>query len=249
MDGVMFMHSRRLQRIGEVLRDGRTMGPIRRITSAFAFRAEEEFFGSNIRVQSELEPYGCLGDLGWYCIRFALWAMNGRLPQRVTGLLLSEFKHSKSKRPVPTEFSGDLFFEGGVSSSFYCSFLTETQQWVFVSGTRGHLRVPDFVLPFAGTQISFETENPGFRVQGCDFEMTAGRRRWVVNECAHSDASSQESRMFRDFTEQVQSGILNPAWPEMAFKTQAVMQDCHESSLARGRPVRVPASAGTRGSI
>ena len=85
MDGVMFMHSRRLERIREVLDDGQTVGPIRRITSAFTFRADEEFFASNIRAQSELEPHGCLGDLGWYCIRFALWAMNWKLPQRVTG--------------------------------------------------------------------------------------------------------------------------------------------------------------------
>ena len=53
MDGVMFMHSRRLQRIREVLEDGQTVGPIRRITSAFAFRAPEEFFASNIRARSE----------------------------------------------------------------------------------------------------------------------------------------------------------------------------------------------------
>jgi hypothetical protein len=35
----------------------------------------------------------CLGDLGWYCIRFALWAMNWKLPERVGGRILSEFKH------------------------------------------------------------------------------------------------------------------------------------------------------------
>ena len=82
MDDVMFMHSRRLERIREVLDDGQTIGPIRRITSAFTFRAEEEFFVSNIRAQSDLEPDGCLGDLGWYCIRFALWAMNWKVPQQ-----------------------------------------------------------------------------------------------------------------------------------------------------------------------
>ena len=84
MDDVMFMHSRRLVRIRAMLDDGQTVGPIRRITSAFTFRAPEEFFVSNIRAQSDLEPDGCLGDLGWYCIQFALWAMNWRLPQRET---------------------------------------------------------------------------------------------------------------------------------------------------------------------
>src|SRR6267143_1515890 len=37
VDGVMFMHSRRLERIREVLGDGGSVGEIRRITSAFSF--------------------------------------------------------------------------------------------------------------------------------------------------------------------------------------------------------------------
>ena len=65
LDGVMFMHSRRLERMREVLDDGKTIGRTRRITSAFTFRAPAEFFASNIRARADLEPYGCLGDLGW----------------------------------------------------------------------------------------------------------------------------------------------------------------------------------------
>jgi len=195
MDGVMFMHSRRLGRIRDVLDDGKTVGSVRRITSAFSFRGEEEFFASNIRTQSRLEPDGCLGDLGWYCIRFALWAMNWKLPLQVTGRVLSEYKRQSSKSTVPTEFSGELFFEDGVSASFYCSFITENEQWANVSGTRGSLRVPDFVLPFSGTKTSFETMCPVFDIQGCDFEMNPHNRGWVVEECSHSDATAQESQM------------------------------------------------------
>jgi len=239
MDGVMFMHSRRLARIREVLDDGQTVGAIRRITSAFTFRAEEEFFVSNIRAHSDLEPEGCLGDLGWYCIRFALWAMNWKLPQRVTGRVLSEFKHASSKLPIPTEFSAELLYPDGVSSSFYCSFITGDEQWVNVSSTQGYLRVPDFVLPFTGTQIAFETSNPVFDVQGCDFEMKPRCRRWVVKERSHSHPTAQESQLFHHFAEQVQSGKLNPLWPEMALKTQQVMQACRDSSRTQGQPVKV----------
>lgn len=237
MDGVMFMHSRRLPLVGEVLNDGKTVGSIRRITSAFSFRADDEFFTANIRAQSQLEPHGCLGDLGWYCIRFSLWAMNWKLPRRVSGRLLSEFKHPNSKLPVSTEFSADLFYDDGVSASLYCSFLTETEQWAMVSGTQGHLWVPDFVLPFSGKQIVFETGNPVFNVEGCDFEMQPGTRRWVVDECSHSEPTAQESRMFHNFAEQVRSGSLNPAWPEVALKTQIVMEACLESALAQGQPI------------
>jgi predicted dehydrogenase len=239
LDDVMFMHSRRLERIRKVLEDGQTIGPIRRITSAFTFRAEEDFFASNIRARCDLEPDGCLGDLGWYCIRFALWAMNWKVPERVIGRILSEFKHPSSKLPVPTEFSAELLYPGGVTGNFYCSFVTETEQWVNVSGVRGYLRVPDFVLPFTGSQISFQTGNPVFDVQGCDFEMQPHCRRWMVRERSHSHPTAQESRLFRHFAQQVQSGTLNPLWPEMALRTQQVMEACRESSRRQGLPVKM----------
>jgi predicted dehydrogenase len=239
MDGVMFLHSSRLERIRDVLRDGQTIGRVKRITSTFTFRAPDEFFVSNIRAQSSLEPHGCLGDLGWYCIAVVLWTMDWKLPQRVTGEVLSEFKHPRSELPVPTEFSAELLFGDGITGSIYCSFLTETEQWIKLSGTRGCLRVPDFVLPFAGKELAFETGNPVFDVQGCDFVMHPNSRRWAVQECSHSDPSAQESQLFHHFVNQVQSGRLNAHWPEMALKTQQVMQACRESSLKKGRPVQL----------
>ena len=239
MDGVMFMHSRRLEEMRRVLDDYRAIGEVRRITSDFSFVAPEEFFQMNIRARSELEPFGCLGDLGWYCIRFALWVMNWKLPERVAGRTLKEFKHPGSQMSVPTEFSGELFFADGVTSSFYCSFLTETEQWAVVSGTSGHLRVPDFVLPFSGAKSGFETGNPVFAVRGCDFEMQPHIRQWEIDECSHSNPTAQESRLFRHFADQVQSGTLSPLWPEMAAKTQQVMEACRESSRMEGRPFKV----------
>jgi len=163
--------------------------------------------------------------------------MNWRLPHQVSGRVLSEFKHKKSQRPVPTEFSGELFFEGGVSSSFYSSFVTEIEQWALISGDRGNLRVPDFVLPSSGSELVFETGNPTFETQGCDFKMQSNTRRWVVEEHSHSHPSAQETNLFRNFAEQVLSGKLNPAWPEMALKTQQVMEACFESSFDDGKMI------------
>lgn len=239
MDGVMFMHSRRLDRVRQALDDGQTVGAIRRIASAFSWRQTEEFFASNIRVQSGLEPYGCLGDLGWYCIRFALWAMDWQLPRHVSGHTLCELRHPDAAAPVPTEFSGELFFQGGVSSSFYCSFLTEVEQWAEISGTRGRLRMLDFVLPFFGNETAFETESQAPSFQGCDFKIEPGLRRWTVNEASNGDPTAQESRLFRHFAQQAQSGKLNEAWPQIAFKTQQVMAACQQSARAGGQSVEV----------
>ena len=84
LDGVMFMHSPRMEKIREILDDDKSVGEIRHISSAFSFYAGGNFSRSNIRVNGALEPAGCLGDLGWYSIRFALWTLNWQLPKTIT---------------------------------------------------------------------------------------------------------------------------------------------------------------------
>jgi predicted dehydrogenase len=237
MDGVMFVHSRRLERMREALEDGKSVGQIKRIQSAFSFRAPEEFFSTNIRAHSGLEPHGCLGDLGWYCIRFALWAMKWQLPRRVCGRLLGKVGRKDSPAPVPTEFSGELLFEGGVSAGFYCSFVTDLEQWARVSGTTGSLRVDDFVLPFSGSELSFDVHHASFCVHGCEFDMKPETRRIAVTEPSHGRAGAQEVNLFRNFATAVRSGRLNEQWPEMALKTQQVMNACLNSSIAEGKPI------------
>ena len=239
MDGVMFVHSERLRRMGETLRDGVSAGPLRRMISAFSFGAPAEFGATNIRAQSDLEPQGCLGDLGWYNIRLSLWAMDWRLPLRVTGRLHSEMRGEGSPAPVPAEFSGEMLYEDGVSASFYCSFLAENQQWAILSGTRGYVHVLDFVLPFAGRELSFDVVNSSYRIQGCDFSMAPGKRTISVPEWSHGDANAQESNLYRNFANQVLSGTLNDHWPEQALKTQQVLEACLTSARADGTPVMV----------
>jgi predicted dehydrogenase len=239
MDGVMFMHSRRLALMRQVLDDGESVGQIKRITSAFSFCAPKEFFASNIRANSELEPQGCLGDLGWYCIRLALWAMNWQLPHSVSGRLLAQFGGGGDQRAVPTEFAGELSFADGVTASFYCSFLTDNQQWANLSGNRGYLQVPDFVLPWAGSRLSFMVHKVQFNVDGCDFRLDPQARRYSVAEHSHSHATAQEAGLFRNFARQIRSGQLNEAWPEAALKTQQVMCACLDSALSQGQMISI----------
>lgn len=239
MDGVMFMHSRRLDLLRQVLSDGESVGEVQRMASAFTFRSSPEFFTGNIRTQSTLEPFGCLGDLGWYCLRFALWLKNWELPLAVSGRVLSELRRPDSPAAVPTAFSGELAFAGGVSASYFCSFLTETEQWVRLNGTRGCVQISDFVLPLAGTEAGFEVSHTDFQVNGCDFRMEVHPRRFSVSEHSHGHESAQEANLFRNFAAQALSGELNPSWPEMALKTQIVMAACFESAQAGGRSIQV----------
>jgi predicted dehydrogenase len=235
MDGVMFMHSRRLEALRATLDDGESVGRVRRITAQFSFNAPEGFVETNIRGDSRLEPHGCLGDLGWYTIRFALWVVNGELPVEVSARLLAEAGPNGSPEKVPFELSADLLFPEGVSASFYCSFRTENQQWAVVSGTKGYVHVADFVLPFFGDEAGFEVFNSVFQIAGCDFDMQRRSRRIVVPEYGNSHPTAQEANLFRTFSSLVAEGRRDPSWGKIALRTQLVLDACLRSARS-GRP-------------
>jgi predicted dehydrogenase len=232
MDGVMFMHNPRLVRVREILDDGKSVGEIRCISSAFSFYAGGNFFRDDIRMNGRLEPLGCLGDLGWYCIRFALWTMNWKMPRAVTGKILSKSPRLKNRPPAPTEFSGELFFDNNVSAGFYCSFQAGIQQWVHVSGQKGWLQLPDFVHPFDSYRPAFEVNRREVRV-GSGPKCPPG-----VDPMEQGHSTAQDTRMFRNFANQVFSGKLNTEWPMWALKTQKVLDACFEAAK-RGAAVKL----------
>lgn len=240
MDGVMFMHSARLNRIREVLDDGTSVGRVRRITSGFSFCAPDEWVNSNIRASGELEPLGCLGDLGWYTIRFALFVMNYQMPKSVSGRMLTQARRSDSQSDVPMEFSAELFFDGGVSASFYNSFITENQQWATVAGSKGFLNVSDFVLPFLGPEVAFTIHNAAFQTFGCHFNMEEHTRRIAAREYSNNALNAQETHLFRKFSELALSGKPDQFWADIALKTQQVMDACLASAQQGGALIEVP---------
>ena len=232
MDGVMFMHSPRLPALRAVIDDAARLGQVRRITSMFCFAGNQSEFHTNIRVQAALEPAGCLGDLGWYCIRFSLFAQRWQLPATVTGRVLSVAQDGVT----PTQFSGELIWADGVSAGFYCAFVTELQQWVTVSGAKGNLHVRDFVHPRNSYEPAFEINSTQYRITA-----TAGvpvpKDDAALGEFGH--ATAQDTRMFANFAAQVRSGKLNAEWPEIALKTQQVVDACLASARANGQPIVV----------
>jgi len=231
MDGVMFMHNDRLTALRRELDGGEAVGTIRRLATQFSFLAPDDFFTDNIRLDPRLEPLGSLGDLGWYCIRMILWTMRYEMPVSLTARMIRE--HGS----VPVSLSAELVFPGGVTASFYCSFDNEHQQWMHISGTKGHIVMSDFVLPFHGPGLAFEVEQPHFNVEGCYFHMERHSRRVATREYSDSHATAQETKLFRTFGELVLSGKPDPLWPEISLKTQIVLDASLLSSREGGREV------------
>jgi predicted dehydrogenase len=235
MDGVMFMHGRRLQRLREVV--DRDVGCIRHIAAQFSFLSDEDFQRTNIRAHGIMEPLGCLGDLGWYCLRFSLWAMNETAPVCVTGRIHDETAAQPGSPSVPLAFSGTLAFAGGCSASFYCSFTAANAQWAIISGDGALLQVSDFVLPFSAPDTSFRLTRSDFKLDRCRSDMHEGSEVETIDEPSSNAPGSQESSLFQTFSRLVLTRERDSRWPRISLLTQRVLDACLLSAREGSRVV------------
>jgi predicted dehydrogenase len=239
MDGVMFDHSQRLAQIRRTLAAGEVVGKLRRIATHFSFAGDQSFQQSNIRTDSLLEPHGCLGDLGWYCIRFTLWASGLELPTQLAARTLTPLQGKNSVGAVPGEMSAEMQFANGLSAGMYCSFLTSNQQTVLLSGDQGHITIDDFVLPFYDAEASWHHHNHVLEIDNCRWNFRRHSSRQAVAEYPGGEANSQEVNMVRRLAECALSGQRDPLYPELTIKTQRILDACSRSDAAGGIMVTV----------
>ena len=234
MDGVMFDHSKRLTAIRKTLAEEKEIGKLRRIQTHFSFSGDNEFQKSNIRTDASVEPHGCLGDLGWYCIRFTLWAAGLRMPSHVRARTISSLQGKDSDGEVPGEMSGEMQFDNGLSAAFYCSFLTGNQQSVSLSGDDGYITLDDFVLPFCEAETSWHHHSHVLEIDNCRWDFRRHTDPKAIAEDPEDEASFQEVNLFRRFGECVLSGEIDSQFPELTLKTQQILDACRRSDAAGG---------------
>lgn len=143
MDGVMFQHHGRTQRLMQELSDPFT-GQVHSISGSFCFHATADpaFLSNNIRVSASCDPLGALGDLGWYVVRLSLLAFNAKnlsldsqtslvVPLSVEGVCM---KWADDAKIVPIDCYCTLIFPphtpGGTVRvvKFDCSFISAFRQ-------------------------------------------------------------------------------------------------------------------------
>ena len=239
MDGVMLMHGPRIPEMRKLLDDGETVGEIRRICAAVSFQGGDDFVADNIRGKKDLEPQGCLGDLGWYTIRIILWAMNWQMPHSLSARFHRTSSPDKTTA-VPLEVSAELYFDDGVTASFYNSFVTHMQQWFVIAGTKGYLRSDDYMLPRVSYEQSFETVKAEFVKFGLDMMMEHYTQRHAFPEYGSGQRNAQETNLIRNFSANVLNGNLETRWADYSLKTQTVLDACMASGAADGSLVELP---------
>nr|XP_027092075.1 uncharacterized oxidoreductase At4g09670-like [Coffea arabica] len=228
MDGTMWMHHPRTAKMKEFLNDPQRFGQLKTVQTVFTFAADPEFLENDVRVKPELDALGVLGDAGWYNVRACLWAFDYELPKKVTALPGPVF----NKSGVLVSCGASLYWEDGKVATFHCSFLSTLTTDVTAVGTKGYLRLHDFVIPDEEDKASFFTrENPGF----------AELQRGVVadrNEHVVATDLPQEVKMVMEFSRLVgiikaEGGKPEKIWPTFSRKTQLVL-DAVKTSIEKG---------------
>ncbi len=239
MDGVMFDHSGRIEQIARSVHSGGAIGKLRRISTHFSFSGDSTFQQSNIRTDSVLEPHGCLGDLGWYTIRFTLWMTQQQMPTHVTARTITPLSGDASSGEVPGEFSAELQFPDGVSAAFYCSFLTSNQQTALVSGEEGYIAVEDFVLPFYDAEAVWRESAHVLEIDNCRWNFRRHTQRKAIHEYPGGEPNSQEVAMVRRMAQCVIDGQLDPSYPQLTLKTQRILDACRRSDISGGQKIEL----------
>jgi len=209
MDGTHFAHHPRTAAL-QARRD-EWIGGTTLVDSKCAFNLQDR---SNIRYDTELEPMGAMGDVGWYNMRAAVEC----LPP---GLKL-ESVHSVLRRDEETGAAsggqGELRFEGGVRSTWFCGFDVEQgAMHVHIEGAGGEIEMPGYLFQ--------ERDNSARLIvkQGDGAPKT------------HRIASDKPGAvlMFEDMAAAAADPSLRAGWADRTRRTQALLDAIWHVGLAR----------------
>jgi predicted dehydrogenase len=204
MDGVMFVHSLRHEKLREMLNPMR-FGQVERVQSSFSFRGNEDFFRGNIRASAMGDPLGCLGDLGWYCLRVILQAYRCNEPsgEAWQPVAVRATCHEwVADGEVPVDMSVSIAFDTQWKrrAEFSCSFTHSFHQDFIISAKSIRRNVNDHLIRCDDMCIPRDPASPSFQFEtlGGAFEDLATRVMSRVETYA-SPPCKQEVEMFTFF--------------------------------------------------
>lgn len=242
MDGTMCSHGPYLAALVKALP---RIGSVRRITSCYSFGASESFLAGDIRCDPAMEPMGCLGDVGWYCVRGFLHVMNFAMPVAVTGRVIE-----RNAKGAIIAFTGDLTFrdpadeDGIVTAQFHCSFLYSSENMLVISGSEAVLTAPDVFIPVTDKPSAFTIARATMGGEDCELRVTRAVETVTTAETGHV----QETEMWRDVRDCLRRDadtgrlVVDPAeakkWGQRAWITQCILDKLMESAGAQAPPTQ-----------
>ncbi|KAL7532605.1 hypothetical protein ACHAXR_004728 [Thalassiosira sp. AJA248-18] len=165
MDGTMFVHHPRTERLLAEISSEDTFGKVACINAAFTILGNDDFMKNNIRMKRDCDFQGCIGDLGWYCIRLAQLVFRRVGFGSIKSAQVSDWKLNEEGVPIDATclvtFQADdnddecSNTNSNHTLSFHCSYLHPWNQIGEVFGTKQAAKVMGFVNPKEGP-VSFQ---------------------------------------------------------------------------------------------
>lgn len=194
LDGVMWYHTARAQRIRDVVQSG-NLGQLTQLNAVFTFRWDTMPM-DNIRLHREMGG-GALLDLGWYCVGSALWLLD-EMPTAVQAT-------AKFHNDVDTKMNAVMWFSNDKMASLECSFDTVRRRWLEVAGSKQVLSCEDFTRPW-------NNDAPEYLLH--DDDGPVGRYK-----VPHPPLEQCMVEAFRDL---VRDNNIQHHWIDLSVKTQQV---------------------------
>ncbi len=213
MDGVMWHHHPRTKAMLDYIHSGK-LGVPRRMTSAFTFCwPQVPELDKEPRLHRDMGG-GSLYDLGWYTVGATILAFKG-LPERV-------YATARWHNDVDMNLSAIMWYSDNRMASFDCGFDTTFREWMEVSGTESTLVCDDFVQPnpLVDSHRFWTHKNEG-AAETHKFEKT--------NHIVH---------MIENFCDDIRSGKLNTARPQLSLEVQYLC-DLILESARKEQPLKV----------
>jgi len=219
MDGVMWSHANRAKEMKRLI-DEQAFGETRQVIARAVFPLTDP---DNIRFKKDLEPMGCLGDVGWYCVRAVLWGYSNKLPHKVHGV--AQWNNDGHEKGVPINFSGIIHYDdhGAKTALIDCSFNVARQQWFEVGAEKGGIRCTHFInareKDTAHQFVSFNADGHEEIVKAPEANQHVEMMR-TFGHLMHNPSEEEH----RDF------------WSQLALNTQIVVDALYQSAIS-GQPV------------
>ncbi len=200
MDGTHFVHHPRTAQIKTTMRE--KIGWLWSIDSAFQFGMTD---ADNIRLDPNLEPYGAIGDAGWYNMRAAVeYTAPG---VKVAGV--DAYVRRDKRTKAVTAGSGVIAFSDGSTNTWNCGFEAGALNMdLRLSGVGGQFSLDDFVFRPDDGPAEYVYRKGGLRAGGTSERMTV------------PSAKPPAALMFEDFAAMVGNSELFEASVAASERTQ-----------------------------
>lgn len=212
MDGTHFPHHPRTGHVQDVMSD--EIGWPWSVASAFQFNLTDR---KNIRYNRELEPYGAIGDAGWYNMRAAVEYLSPEVELVSTNAVLRRDEETGAA----ISGSGVMLFDDGSTSTWNCGFDSGgVVMDLRITGGRGVVNIDNFLSQDPDFSASYQLKRGGWGPN-------AIRRKATVN----SDKAGSVL-MFEDFAAMVGDQEAIERSMRASLRTQTWLDAAWESALA-----------------